>query len=153
MIFTDEAALLTLNDISIGNLALGFGYGHRGMPFLISEEEGAKGLFRLRGEFCTIQDDYRTRLLSLGTPAVRFDAESAIPDDKAPDDGTLMFTSDGPGIFENSHHIRAFGGSLTLLSGTKKNFRRGHDTPAFAKWDIGYMREQEFVRIATIDAH
>ncbi len=153
MIFTDEAALVTLNDIPVGNLALGFGYGHQGMPFLISAEEGAKSLFRLRGEFYTVQDDYRTRLLDLGPPAARFDVESAIAEDKAPDDGTLMFSPDGPGVFENSNHIRPSWGYITLLSGARKQFYRERDTPAFATWEIGYLREQEFVRVATIDAH
>ena len=153
MIFTTDAKLVTLNDIDIGRLALGFGYGHQGVPFLISSEEQEKCLLRLRGEFFTIQDDGRTQLLDLGNSVVRFDVGSAIADDKAPDDGTLMITTDGPGVFENAHHFRARGGNLTLLTGVRKSFYRHREIPAFANWEIGFMREQDFVPVACINAH
>lgn len=151
MIFANEAQLTTLGSLPVGRLALGFGYGHQGMPLLTSEADGQDCYFRLRGTLCSSQDSDHTPVIGLGVPTIRFDPESAIGEDQAPSDGTLMLTVDGPGIFETSNRARGLGGYLTLLSGARRSFYRSRETPAFGRWEIGIMRDGEFVRVAAVD--
>lgn len=154
MIYSSEVVLSTLQTAPLGSLVLGFGYHHGGAPFLVanSVEHGGKALVRLSGLYYTFAEDHRTPLLLLPEAIVRFDQTSSIPDDKIPDDGTLMITDDGPGIYECQSRIRARGGRLTLLSGEQADFYRTRDTPAFVRWEIGFMRRQEFVSVASIEA-
>lgn len=152
MIFANEAELISFGDIDVGKLALSFGFGHQGLPVLICGPADAKRYFRLRREFYSAEGDYRNQMAQLGTPVARFDPDSALTEEELPYDGTLILTPEGPGIFESTGRIRSVGGHLVRLSGERIPFYRDRDAPAFCNWQIGFMREQEFVLIAAIDA-
>jgi hypothetical protein len=154
MIFTDDASLVTLGDIEIGTLALSFAYGHNGAACLIADaaDAGAKLLVRLQSPFYTTYEDHRTVLLSLGVPKIRFDPASAVSDERRRlESGTLVITQDGPGIYQSSNGGGVVAGHAVLLSGERRQFYRAREIPAFARWEIGYDREEEFVPIAMIE--
>jgi hypothetical protein len=153
VIYTTDAELTSLGEVETGSLVLGFGYGQRGCPFLVSEDgTGTKALFRLQGQHFTVHDDYRTTVLSLGIPILRFDASSSVAEDTAPANGTLMITKDGPGVFEATIPIGMRGGLLTLIDGKQKPFYPARGIPAFSRWEIGHLRDSEFVCVGSIDA-
>lgn len=152
MLFVDDAKLTKLADIVVGSLALSFEYNRQGAPVLISEHEGQKGVLQLRNECFTRHGSGQSTLMSFGMPVVRFDPQSAVAGENGINNGVLMVTPGGVGVFEQMGPFRSTSGYLTLISGERTHFYWDQDTPAFAEWEIGYMRGQEFAVVAKIDA-
>lgn len=151
MIYAHEVQLVTLANVAAGSLVLAFGYDRRGVASLVCEIESERCLLRLGQDCHVFPDDYGSNLLRLGDAVVKFDPSSAAPDDAFPRSGALLITAKGPGVYESAGRIAASGGYFTSLDGVRQPFFRSRGVPSFYRWEVGILRNDEFVSVAIFD--
>ncbi|WP_217806569.1 hypothetical protein [Novosphingobium sp. B1] len=151
MIFAHQTQLVTLANVSVGSLVLASGYDQSSVAALVCEFENEKCLLRV-GQNCHVfQDNFGSDLLDLGAAVAKFDPGSAASNDAFPRSGALLITAEGPGVFEAAGRIGSSGGYLTLLNGVRQHFYRSRGIPTFCRWELGIVRDNEFVSVAIFD--
>ena len=152
MLMAADAARGTLAEVAVGSLVLVYGYSFPGLPgFVIQDDKGVNEVFLVEGpRLGGAALDSRTPVISLGQAIARFDRSSFASIDALLPTNTLVIGDDGIGVYEASDFAPR-GGTLALLTGQQSGFYRNHEVPAFLHWELGYLRDDEFVPVCEIE--
>lgn len=152
MIYAMDPIRTNLEGAEIGSLVLVYDYTFAGAAGLIvKNQDNGKAIFSVDGpSFGEGPISSSTSLLSFGKSYARFDRSSYASYDAVLPTGALIFTNLGVGIYKAPRSV-SMGGALINLNGNRSHFHRDYETPAYLRWEIGYMREDDFALVAEID--
>lgn len=152
MIFLEDAKLCTFADVATGNLISWFGYRHSGeIAVVLPHPEGGRQLLRLDTMDRTTGVADTDTVLDFGKPRLAFDLDSALQSEEAAKPGTLLLLKTGPAVYWAHPTFSNLGVSFPIDGGEMVQGSRDYETPAFNRWEIGFDRDDAFVRLALID--
>jgi hypothetical protein len=151
---TTEGSITTCRDARAGSLALWMAYIEGIVPMLILGVDQTRRAMILNAarEWALVTLDHRDPVLDLGPPVARYDAGSRRKQGHEAQAGDLVWA-------DGRFGLRAAGGyrsgmsswetPIVWLDGTASIHHHQHEHQAFTAWELGFMRDDRFVKVAS----